>query len=419
MGRCVTVFAIASVTVAFGSAAAAEAGEAQEHGWPKGVEIDPFAFIQAYGFYLDGPRLEAGWSRELSAAFDEKGNLYVGDMYGENLRVIRRDGRVVTLTGDNYFNHGLNADEGPACQLNISSGRGGYSSLSTAVRGVPLAGKGAIYLAFDRSVFKIWRSAERNGRWWFERIAGSVRPGAKAISGTGQSGKALDAALSGPTVQCLADGTLLIGTYSHVYRYEAGKLTCILSPEDYGREITVGVRKVKPAGWGGIGGQIHLHEPSGSFLLVGYGVIWRYRPETKSVEHFLGTDQGREGMAPGLDGKRYTGDGPTIGAQWHCGPRMPKSLPTRPEVFFPTAADHLEVRRVCRQRQSTLCKDGKWRELPGLHPPEALRIGKSWLVLDDGKTICRTYGYFCDTRIVRIRGLDLASPTVGPKLEGQ
>ncbi len=395
------------------------AGEAQEHGWPVSVEVAPFAFVQAYGFYLDGPRLEAGWSRSLSFTLDGAGNIYTGDMYGENLRAIRTDGRVITITGDNYFNHGLNADEGPAAQLNISSGRGGYSSLSTAIRGVPLEGAGEIYLAFARGVFKVWKNPKQNGRWWFERIAGSTRRGARTIAKTGESRDALKAELSGPRVQVLSDETLLVSTYAHVYHYEAGKLTCVLSPDDYSKEITVGVTKVKPTGWAGIGGVIRYHEPSESYFIVGYGVIWRYWPKTKRVEHFLGVDQGREGAGPGLDGKKYTGDGPTIGAQWHCGPRLPRFLATKPEFFFPTAADHLEVRRVTSGRQSTLCIDGRWRELPGMHPRDVLKIGKGWTVLEDGKTIYRTYGRFLDTRIMRIIGLDLTSPTVGPKLEGE
>jgi hypothetical protein len=129
-------------------------------------------FSGAYGS-LDGPARE-GMNREISfASGDHFGNLYIYDMDGNAIRAVRkRDGRLMTLTGNRYLTFGTPGKEGPAEQLRLAYD-GFIAMPSIAAVGNPLDGEGSLYVSDDSgTVVRLWRRKDKDGQWWYERVAG-------------------------------------------------------------------------------------------------------------------------------------------------------------------------------------------------------------------------------------------------------
>ncbi len=404
-----------------GGGAPLPAEKSRTGGPPK---FEPYAFttFNQQGAYLDGPRLEAGLDRNVGSCFDGDGNIFFVDQSIQGIRCIRaEDGRVMTITGDDCLNcGGVNAAAGPASALRLNSTFHGYQGgIGLRARGLPLAeGKGELYITEKRSrtTFKVWKDEKHGGRWWQERW--QVTDPAKLPRQTGQVVDAGGVVTLGG--QLLKDGSEMLTTQAgFAYRLAGGKITCVVSPPDYAeREVTVHGTKTIVKTWSNFGG-IRYDELGNSFIIVGKGIMWRYWPATKKLEHFVGTGQGGEGRKPGLDGKVYGSDGPTWGAKFFCGPRGPMTHPTIPELFFPTAADDMTLRRVWKGRVSSLYPDGEWREQPRVMAAMCAFKNCKFSRKDSSALYVLVGSKHSDHRIFRVTGIDFTKPTVGPLQEGK
>lgn len=81
----------------------------------KAPQREHFAFCNLFE-YLDGSKLEAMSGKSPNLAWDERGNIYffATFWYGAIRCCIWTDGRIVTITGNDYWTPHLNLREGPA-----------------------------------------------------------------------------------------------------------------------------------------------------------------------------------------------------------------------------------------------------------------------------------------------------------------
>lgn len=391
-------------------------------------KFEPYAFtaFRQTSAYIDGPRLEAGITCDGGGVFDADGNLFRFDQALQGIRCVRADGRVITITGDNCFGRGgVNAASGPASALRLNSKFRGYEGgIGVAVRGNPLtAGKGELYVteAISGARFKVWMDEKRGNRWWQERWR-ATDP-AKLPRQTGQSADADGLVTLGGTL--LKDGSEMLTTNDgFAYRLAGGKVACVLSPADYeGREVVVQGKKTIVKAWKDQG-SLTYDELGDSFIIIGYGIMWRCWPAAKKLEHFVGMG-GNEGRGPGLDGKQYGWDGPAWGAQFFCGPRGPLCHPAIPDLFFPYAADDFSLRRAWKGRVATLYPDGEWREHPqgeksGSEPRPLWAFKNITFLKKDPSAFYVLVGReHNDMAVYRVTGVDFTKPTVGRIQEGK
>ena len=380
-----------------------------------------FAFINQLG-YLDGPRREAQAGKVPRLGVDAKGDLYFfsAHFYGA-LRWIQPDGRIVTISGNDYWNSDIKLAEGPASCLGNPYGIRGVSfGLPTGtlvVEGVPDEGaeKGCIYTTDPyKNVVRVFRNKDKEDRWWFERVAGGGKAPTPAKRGEAVAAKEVGFQRM-PRLQHDKDGKLVVFVDSGFYHLEHGKLTCLLGPADYGAKgpKNTKTKKVVPVLEGFMGGD-------GSFYLGYYysggggdgaaiAAIWRVSPDGTRVEPYA------RDTKKGLTME----DGPALSAGFACGPHMWMINNARyqpPDILFTSAHDESMLRRVRDGRVSSLCKDGEWREL-GNRAKERFVGALTWSIGPNG-TVYQTQHSFRDIRTWLVTGIDFDKPTVGAKLEG-
>lgn len=378
-----------------------------------------WAFVNSAG-RLDGPRCEAMGVMGV-ADVDDAGNLYGGG------RVVRVDGMVETIWGDNFSNASPTAlEEGPASLLSVRGVRGnGWSSQGfLAVQGRPLDGgdKGAIFVPASNpnAIYKVWKDKGKKDRWWFKRVAGG---GSAALPANGKSVPAIAVGLPGYNMFRGHDGKLYVragGWNPSLFRYDdvQGDLTCILSPEDYRDKLDKN-KHGSPAGAEtvlvGADGAIYL----GCSLGEGARPIYRISADRRKFDKIV---HGR-GLNTGWDG-------PALKSGYFDGPILAEYFP--PDSLFMTAVDDSQLRRYKDGRVSTLCADGEWREFPnkgkcgswlpmygykGKDADSAI-IGRRF-VLWNNHVYMLYFNGLGSHAIVRFGPYDFNKPTVGPLVEGR
>ena len=377
-----------------------------------------FAFVRMYE-YLDGPRLEAMGGKSSNLAWDDKGNMYFFSSFGYGaIRCCRTDGRIVTISGNDYWNPTEYLPEGPASSLGApTGGRGYHYSYATgdiAVQGIPEDGedKGCIYVSGGIKGFvRVFRNKAKGNRWWFERIAGAGK--AKAPTKRGQSVVAKDVALGRVHyLQFDLDEKLWLFAKGAFFHYKDGELTCILGPDDYLGKGGPGPEKPCKEGYMGGDGSFYL----GTYLTgEGYGATGTavYRVTISPDEVIKVVPYARaQKRGVVLDGDAMTE------ASWHCGPHFaPGWNATRYQpanVLIVSANDEAALRRIVDGRTSTLCNDGEWRELVGKRTKTAPLWFHGWRI-GPNSTGYQFYSggdWAGECRLYRITGFDLSKPTV-------
>jgi len=157
--------------------------------------------------HLDGPGRE-GMGRQMGGSStqgclrgmnsDAEGNLYMCDMTGGAIRVLRkRDRMLLTISGNGHMTAGrVPEKEGPAYSLNLDQ------NVYIAASGKPLEGEGSVYLATQGRVLRLYKNKAKGGTWWYELLAGG---GSTTVTGP----KEYDTAtvnLRGPRVIATEDG---------------------------------------------------------------------------------------------------------------------------------------------------------------------------------------------------------------------
>jgi hypothetical protein len=382
-----------------------------------------WAFVNSAG-RLDGPRREA-MGNAGGAGVDDAGNLY-----SSGGRVIRVDGMVETVWGDNFNFSPLGLDEGPACWMKTQPARKvGWSSQGRiSVQGLPLEGgdKGAIFLAASNPdlVYRIWKNKDKGGRWWFKRVAGG---GSAAPPASGKSAPALEVKLAGPMLIRSYDQYVYLragdATHSNVYRYDdkKGELTGLLDAADYRDKLDKN-RNGSPARAEhvivGTDGTIYL----GCSVGEGNRPVYKVSADRSKLEKIV-YGRGYNFGNPGFDG-------PALRTTYFDGPILIEYNP--PDTLFMTAVDDSYLRRYKDGRVSSLCGDGEWREFPskkavgqGSMLPmygyrgkdsEAAIIGRGWVRHKDYVYMLYFNGLGSHAAM-RFGPFDFNKPTVGPLVE--
>jgi len=374
-----------------------------------------FAFVNQYE-YLDGPRLEAMTGRAPKISWDEKGNLYFFPSYWYGaIRCIRTDGRIVPITGNDYWTLTLPLEEGPASTLGNPTGIRGFSyGIGTgclAVQGAPIEGEeaGCVYVSHVHDgVVRVFRNKAKENRWWFERVAGGGKGGIPSKRGQSVAAKDVKLGQVG-NLQVGRDGKLWIFVKGTFLQYENGKLTCLLGIEDYGAKGPKRKGQPEAPAQGYIDGDGFFYMGT-YFSGSGYGgkapAIWRVSPDGAKVEplaHSHGSTRDGDAMKE---------------AAWHCGPHFNfgrnDGRYQPPGILFTSCHDEAALRRIMGGRVSTLCKDGEWREIKGKGKKEAYVWFQTWQPGPDGASYEVDSGgdWRNDCRLYRITNIDYAKPTV-------
>lgn len=157
--------------------------------------------------WLDGPARE-GMGRQMGGSgiqgclmgmeSDGTGNVYMCDMTSGMIRVLRkRDGMLLTISGNGHITCDRTPGaEGPAYRLSLDQ------SVFLAAVGEPLEGKGGLFVATQNRVLRLFRNPKRDGRWWYETVAG----GGKTTITEAKEYPALGANLREVRVVTTADG---------------------------------------------------------------------------------------------------------------------------------------------------------------------------------------------------------------------
>lgn len=387
---------------------------------PKPIAKEHFAFTRTME-YLDGPRREAMAGRDTRSAFDDRGNVYFYSGFGWGaIRCIRTDGRVVTITGNDYFTSDHNLAEGPASAFGNPTGVRGFSfgipSGWMVAVGVPDEGedKGCLYASDPHGgVARIFRNKAKGNRWWFERIIGGGA--AKAPTKRGAIVGAKDVGFQRITnVQLDKERRLCIIGDGSVFVYADGKLNCLLGPNDYtpfGPKASDGKPEIPAQGFIGGDGSIYLCTYYNGSGYAGKGPsIWRISSDATKVEPIVRDNSPKFGVGKG-------GDAMTE-ATWNCGPHLSPNrngdVHQPAGTIFPSTHDEDTVRRVMNGRVSILCADGEWRENPARDTP-VLHAGAQWHFGPKGMLV-RTYSggdFELDNRMWFYRSVDWARPTLG------
>jgi hypothetical protein len=374
-------------------AAAAESGGKAAS---TGLSSEHYAWSSQMG-YLNGPRQEA-MGRGTGRLDDDLNMWQLG-------RCIRSsDDRVVTCSGNDYWNLDFYVEEGPAAYLprtrSLAGSGYGQGEGGLVVKGRPLAGgpKNCLYTYSEDSVWKVWKNEEQAGRWWFKRIAG---PGKAPIPGEeihmGQRWRKWGASPDEDQV------VFYTKTGFHILDESGGEVAFkpLLKLEDIEGPVghpTLGVVDS--------GGNFYLGYYFGGAPKGDSTRIKIVRAGTKKAERYV----------TAVKSAKKNQDGPGMETGWHCGPHFhpPKAVSpyTPPGILFLHAHDEDTLRRVKDGRVATLYRDGEWREAPGNDLRKFYRAfagfvaGPGGLALKDG-------GGKGEGGIELLRGLDVDKPTVG------
>lgn len=350
--------------------------------------------------YLDGPRLEAMAPVHRSGPVDEAGNMYIFT-YGA-LRVIRSDGDVRTIAGDDRWVNSLGIDDGPAAFLSAMAKGGGFgiATVWLSVTGRPLEGedKGRVYVGImGGAPYKVFRNKEKGDRWWMQRFGAGTT---QLPTEVGKTISVKDADLS--SAQIGVGDMQWKGNY-YTFDEAKGEITCVLSYSDYAGKAVHPNPKFKNIG---LPAQF-MRASDGSFYAEWYyscyseGIIYRISADRSNVElvaHCKNGVHNRDGAAIGEAG--YWG-GPYL-----AGPIADGVIPI-------STIDGNSARRIKDGRTSKLCADGEWRETADNRNTAV--CFKGWFLGPDMKTVWAPYSgeeHNGDSRAYRIYPVDFNKPTV-------
>jgi hypothetical protein len=367
------------------------------------------ACIDAHGS-LDGPAKEAigyGWQMSGAGFPDAEGNLWGGDRGTRWLRA--SDGRIMAISSCEYGSFSFDCGkEGPIIGRPPANAPGGdgWPCGGSAIVGRPDSGGKAdgIYqsLGLDGRIIRIWKNKEKGGRWWFEIVAGGG--GAAAPRARGQSAEALGVKFKWINMpQVGLDGKMRFMADNAMYLLDEGKVTCILSPDDYkpATEVMKGLPNECYAGGDGSFYLGYYYSGEGAYGGKAPG-IWRVKPDGK-VEPCCKSSRGNKTT----DGDALTESG------WFCGPHIGRGSGYRAcryipaDSMFTSAHDEDLFRRLQNGRMATLCQDGEWREIS--NPGQGLTLGE----IGPNGTVYFSLRRWVDMRLYRYTGLDFKKPVAG------
>jgi hypothetical protein len=373
-------------------------------------KCEHFASVNAYG-ELDGPAKEAGdfGTQRYSVGFpDAEGNLWGS---GGKRWLRASDNRVLRLSAYEYGTMGFDLKEGPVVgrPVTYEAGDYGWWCGGSAMVGRPDAGgkTDGIYESLGRQgqMIRIWKNKEKGGRWWFARAAGGGD--AAAPKTKGQSADALAVKfgwINEPQIGL--DNKFRFMADNAFYLFEDGKVTCVLSPDDY-KPATDVMKGLPNQGYVGGDGTFYLgYYFSGKGAYEGTApAIWRVTTDGK-VEPCAKNNGGQ-----GVDGDALTQGG------WFCGPHLSQYSVARfipPDAVLTTAHDEDVIRRLQKGRVATLCVDGEWRELNHSGKPN---MDLCTPVIGPNGTVYFCYRRWINQRSYRYTGVDFNKPAIN-KREG-
>jgi hypothetical protein len=279
------------------------------------------------------------------------------------------------------------------------------------VVGTPLKGgdKGCLYAYSDTHIMKVWKNAEKGGRWWARILAGPGKteiPGGRVYQGQAwrKQGEKTDKAV--------------FFTPSGFYTMEEGsggvKFNCLLSLDSIKGQLPPAKdRPARPSqGVVDSGGYFYL----GYYFTDGYSwttlpKIQRVSPDGTKVEALVT----HSGAAKGTDG-------PGMKTGWHCGPHFhpPKAVSPwyPPGILLCHAHDEHTIRRTTLDgRISTLYEDGEWREGTGYDLKNMVDGVSGFVYGANGWALGCACGEGMSNKrgegIYLIKGIDFTKPTVG------
>lgn len=368
-----------------------------------------FAHCNYWG-YLDGQRQGSLGGRGINADVDAEGNVYYlqANYYG-NIRCVLTNGRVITITGNEYYLPDFSLTEGPASALAPLGPRiyiYAAPEVTFMIVGVPVKGEGhgAIYARTQKGeIVKIWKRAD-NGRWWFKRVVGggpSVAPTTHGSVISGLSITKANSVMSGP------HRSIIVFANSGLFRLDtaSGQLTCLCGKNDY-----------FDAGRALISASLSADSPPNEAYVDSLGAFY--------INWYSPAIGGTVRVSPGLDSITLfckdngdQKDGPVETAGFFCGPQVRGNRNMC--MFLPAACmtngsqDEASLRRIYQGRISTLCLDGEWREFPG--GPGTGYCNWFYLDVTPGPNNTAYTGYMYslthDLRLYKITDLDFSKPT--------
>jgi hypothetical protein len=275
--------------------------------------------------------------------------------------MVKETGVIRCFFGNDYWPTGFQVDEGPAsavpCMV-FSSGYNPYREMEF-VWGAPVQGgdKGFVLLSDGKVVRKVFRNPEKDDRWWFERIIGG---GDKALpTSKGGTVVARDAKVKSviDEIQAMPGGRIIMYTQGSFYELKGDTLECILGWDDYkdGGLPTPRKKSISPPSKAVLGGDGTFYV--GTYFGSGFGgrtpAVWRITEDGKAIP-----------IAWAVENRHI--DGPGMASGGHCGHHIwarHHNYDYLPNDFLIIMAhDDHSMRRLYKERISSLCADGKWRE---------------------------------------------------------
>ncbi len=356
-----------------------------------------FANCNIWG-YLDGPRKEAMATRNLRIAVDSDSNVwYLNSYIYGNLRCITKEGRVITITGNDYWLSDNRITEGPASAMNALGVRSysyGLPDGFFVVYGAPLKGEayGCIYSKTEKGeIVKIWKNSAQHGRWWFKRVVGGGAAAWPLLRGQKIAGTAARAISN---IQVGVNDELIVFAGKGFFRFDTAtkELTCIAGFDDYKDKIPKTTSGNYPS-------------PTEAFVDA----------ESAFYVSYYYSDSPSEGVSiwrisPALDTAVKI-----AGAYGCCGPHMrphrhnAKILPAG--IILPSDHDKNTLRRAENGVYTHLCFDGEWRVSTTTAVPWA---HFDFSVGPDGTGYSAYLGadFWGDFRMYKITGIDYGKPSV-------
>jgi RNA polymerase sigma-70 factor (ECF subfamily) len=373
---------------------------------PAKVEFSAFCLGREY---IDGPAPEATCADHKIWTVDAKGNQYVTGVPTTAVRVITTDGMVRTIAGDDRYLPFTGVEEGPASMLPSSLGgaEAGHrgSGVSLSVKGFPLEGEdqGCLYTTMAGYPCRIFKNKEKGGRWWYRVVGKGAAP---LPTKAGDSVAFKDANLKGVG---LGGETFKVNGYLYSWDGENGKITCLLSPADYGDKCL----HWKTGKGLGKAEQISMSEDGTMYVLYygasyPHGQVFRISKDRSKVEEIVRSVPGGR-------------DGPGLKTGYHCGPY---NLQAYKDIVILASVDSNKVRRWKDGRVSTLCEnDGEWREIYNVKGAKYRGVtAKGFACVP--QLGCVYLFYPGEERgggagIYKFGPVDFLKPTVGPLVEGE
>lgn len=352
--------------------------------------------------YLDGPRTEAMNQGYTVGTCDDDGNLYAWSLGGgyshcglRALQGVMAAGRVIHISGNDYFQYDLGLAEGPASCL---------PPVSQAVAvGQPAEGKGCFYVHAGGRLVKLWKNPDKNGRWWFKTVFSGSKP---PPTTRGAKAPAADLGMNPGNMQVDREGALYFSLGGNHYAYDdqSRTVTCILTRDELPKD-----KNGQPMADWGFGGVIR--DDNGCFYVSEYNNLkesWRIPAGGGKAEPYVRARYGNDSR-----------DGPALFTGWFCGPHFNAAVnPMRflpPDCLLITCHDESWLRRVRGGRVSTLCADGEWRELEKNARGQAPGWFRNY-VPGPNAVFGWVDAFRPHARVWRVPNVDLSKPTVGPAL---